>query len=210
MPGGPGLARSCQIAHRLLLRAPLAAACAFWLLTGSLVDPRLRSRAAQTEEAALRASLGTAGDELIRILEKGRSEDLLRHISPRGLTVGIDALPTDLAVLRKQFAERRLSYCLFFDTDCYRKESAAARKRAGAPPYDRPVFSLKDTLKQHPQKERLITNLMAHGKVWLGNVSIVLDPGLRPDRFSPFNVIELGFDYEAGGWKLAGLEFAAM
>ena len=169
-----------------------------------------RRRVTQEEETALRSALDSAGRRVVADIEAGKPEDLLRSISAGGLSVGIDAEPTGIAVIRKQFRERRLSYCFFFDTDCYQEESEAARRKAGGDGGVGGEVSLREEFKRHPQKEIFISSFRRDGDSWHGGVSVVLDPKLTRARFAPSNVVDLGFKYESAKWKLADLQFNAM
>jgi len=150
--------------------------------------------------------LESKGREIISILETGKPEDLLQHLSRGGLTVGIDALPTDPATIRKQFEDHKLLYCFFFNTDCYRREADAARKKAGAKPTDVALYSVRDIFRSHLQKQRILSGLRRQDTKWLGSISVVLNPDAKY-KFDPSNVVALGFTKEASEWKLSFVDY---
>ena len=164
----------------------------------------------QDEHTALKTALESAGRRVVIATESGRPSGLLELISGHGLAVGIDAKATDIALIREQFEQRKLSYCFFFDTPCYRKESSAARRAAGVSSTNGADLSLRDEFNQHPRKELFISNLRRDADGWYGSISIVLDPGLPDARVILSNRIDLGFRYERDSWKLADVNFNAM
>jgi len=166
-----------------------------------------RPGAQRAEESSLRAALDSAGHGVVAAIENRDQARLLQFLSADGLAVGIDAEPTDAKIIRKQFRERRLSYCFFFDTVCYRRESAEARKSVGSKSAGGRELSLRDELKQHPRKELFVSSIRRDGQSWYGGVSVVLEPEPPGAPLIASNVIDLGFKYELGGWKLCDLNF---
>jgi hypothetical protein len=108
---------------------------------------------------------------------RGDPKDLVLHFSQKGVTFGIHSSPIPIVALRQEIERKRGIYCVFFDTDCFRREDAAARARDGAAPLSAPHYSFR---------ERLARSSSRHLEIGGGLVTVLLSPDVE---FPPVHVI---------------------
>src|SRR2546428_10930318 len=89
---------------------------------------------ANTSEQADQGTLEAAANELFLLIETGEPQQLVSWFSEEGVVLGIHSPRVSIADLRRELEERTGIFCVFFDTECARREDVAVRGAAGAPP----------------------------------------------------------------------------
>ena len=160
----------------------------------------------ESDHDKLQRALEQSAVDLIGILEKREPAALLDIISKRGVVFGLEPPPIQWDEVRRQFAQKRGTYCLLFDSECARKEDAAARKKAGAPDRKEPLYSYREMFRLF-QKRSMRVSVSGSPRGWGGQVTITFLPMAENESEGQPELINFLFAYERGQWKLTAIVY---
>jgi hypothetical protein len=179
--------------------------CSTWLLVVAAASPSLRQRGDQhvaslvqsvpdSARSPSKESLENTVKQFVAALKDRDEEALTQQFSKDGVVFGIDSDPISPQVIKKRIKKHELLYCLFFDTQCLRRDRSFQKQ-----------FSLRDSLvngKAHHwqvainQKSQSIT----------GEVRLFVEG--NPDRSNTGDEFcNLTYNFEDDTWRIQEVLF---
>jgi hypothetical protein len=143
---------------------------------------------------ATRESLEIVVKQFVVTLKDRDVETLTRQFSKKGVVFGIDSDPISSQVIRNRMKKNEQLYCLFFDTQCLRRDPSFQKQ-----------FSLRDSLLNGKTNHWQVTiNQQSQSPV--GEVRLFVEG--NPNRSQTGDEFcNLTYKFEGGTWKIQEVLF---
>jgi hypothetical protein len=164
------------------------------------------SSAAEAQDQQVELRRGA--EELVKLIEKRDSAGLLKRFSEQGTSfIGTAYVPSEVSLIpdkiRQDFEGKRSVYCLFFDSECFRKEDSEERTRQNGRPLKGSLKSIFELLSSASEKRFVTYDISAQN----GKVSVLLSKRTPDTARVGEDALNFYLRLEGGLWKLRNIEY---